>query len=551
MKRYVSKFSLIFSLRFSFLFHLLARTTYCSIFLYPIFSYGSECSKSVSQGQLQNTKSSIKANTSKRYATLEFLSYTKGSVSNTLASTILDNVIDAVAGANSSSLILNKNSILNNYIPDSLKYFSTALKESESLQGASLEQPRHLYFNPIEMLILGFNSFHTQKGSYSLEFLGLGKNNDLEFSEIITRSDFDLYYASQGITKEWSIKSLGFTEDEIEFFNEEILVSKANPKKCIDCHFAIVEGKKVPGFIWEPYADWKKALGTTDDLLSLADSIVLDDLYSKDSNLKRLAFKQPSYYSNKVDRNFLNMPNTQLTHLLSFIQSKSLVKYFSEDSLFSSKLIYSMTFLNIFGQDNFSKLIEQTNINQDHAQHLLSFAHFSSPWSKIKSDLTGDMPLFNTYSSAGEIRIENQIIEENKAKVGFHTISSLAGNLKLQLIQATLEKDSVLNKYFLEYTNNHSLSDLYIELKMEQILTESENGIMNQKDFYSSFRFFNSKPSTDFDYQFLKFYYSSLVLPDFSLTITNQDKEYLANKVMQELKFFLDSPKWKDLVQKF
>ncbi len=507
------------------------------IFLYPLYFFGSDCSHNISLGLQSSTiQNPIYNNT----ITSEFLPFYKGSVSNSLASSIFKQVISATE--NTSSTKLSKSIIFEKYIPESLKYFSTALKDSESLQGASLEQPRHLYFDPIEMLILGFNSYHTQKGSYSQEFLGLGENNNLEFSEIITRSDFDLYYSSKQTTKEWSIKSLGFTEDEIEFFNEDILVSKANPQKCISCHFAIVEAKALPAFIWEPYSTWDKAIGSNDDNIPEHEREIIDRLYSKNSNLTKLGFNKPKYYKSFSDRNFLNMPNSQLTFLLSSMQVKYLSEFYEHQSSFFSYLTYSMLFLQVYGESEYLKLLESIISTDEYIDLLLSLSHFNqfkfsskqyneglTPLTKldpkIKSNLQDEWLLFSEYESAYDLaRVPDKPVIGN----------SLRGALHYELLKNTIFSDPILSNY-----SNHwdidKLSELYDSLVRKH---------------YSEFPLsFFAPQSNPYDVAFEIIEISSSVFPDFSSSISSSDKAYFLQKVKTEIKIFLSSPEWKSLTQ--
>jgi hypothetical protein len=117
--------------------------------------------------------------------------------------------------------------------PDVLSRF-TLMRESESLQGASPENPRVIVYGPRAELIFTFNGHSNQKGYDVVEWIEFDKQ----------QSKFRFF-------------ETGFDREGQRFAE----VSEANPAKCMQCHGVSLRP------IWEQYDFWPGAYGEDDDAL--------------------------------------------------------------------------------------------------------------------------------------------------------------------------------------------------------------------------------------------------------------------------------------------
>jgi hypothetical protein len=114
----------------------------------------------------------------------------------------------------------------------------TLIKQSESLQEASLFFPRVIMFGKDASLILTFNGNNQQKGYERIELVEVNPiTAALEFREMIFPTD------DSGIGK--------------------VKFSEINPPKCMTCH------GPTPHYIWTSYDQWPAAFGSNDDIVDL------------------------------------------------------------------------------------------------------------------------------------------------------------------------------------------------------------------------------------------------------------------------------------------
>lgn len=125
----------------------------------------------------------------------------------------------------------------------------TALYSSESIQEATFTEPRVIVFGPDAKFVFTFNGGQGHAGGASVEAFQFDDvNKKFNFHEIIFKNDLK--------------SKASMLDSETEFETEQIIVSKANPTKCMDCH-----GYVNTGPIWDNSFTWLGAYGSNDDLL--------------------------------------------------------------------------------------------------------------------------------------------------------------------------------------------------------------------------------------------------------------------------------------------
>lgn len=137
----------------------------------------------------------------------------------------------------------------------------TLVKQSFSIQESSPLQPRVLMFGNTGRLIVTFNAAAHLGGGYALETAEYDKaTNRIYFREVIFKNEIPA-------GKSWRDDFGGLSAKEIEFENKQIVITKANPAKCMQCH-------EMPGqngwarYIWSPYPLWPRTYGEQDDRLA-------------------------------------------------------------------------------------------------------------------------------------------------------------------------------------------------------------------------------------------------------------------------------------------
>jgi hypothetical protein len=123
-------------------------------------------------------------------------------------------------------------------LPDSFRNGFVALYKSRSLQPASENFPRILFYGEDAQNIVSFHGDPRKNGFDSLEFAEVDSvSGKIVFREMIFPANDS-------------------TEGKVQF-------SEKNPEKCAACHGSPSR------YIWTPYASWQGAYGSRDDILQL------------------------------------------------------------------------------------------------------------------------------------------------------------------------------------------------------------------------------------------------------------------------------------------
>lgn len=155
-------------------------------------------------------------------------------------------------------IVLSKKSIegvlatLNQKYSDYMR-FHTLMYGSLSLHESSFEEPRVIIFGPKAKFILTFNGNIHQKGGLSFE--------TVEYSDELRSFLFrEIAFKSPGFQAE----DMNLHQDEVAFQNDNVIISKPNPTKCLQCHGSTASP------IWMTYFLWPGAYGSHDDHLYMS-----------------------------------------------------------------------------------------------------------------------------------------------------------------------------------------------------------------------------------------------------------------------------------------
>lgn len=136
-----------------------------------------------------------------------------------------------------------------------LEYFKfhTLGYASLSLHQSSFVEPRAIVFGPDARFILTFNGDDRHAAGSSFETVEYSnQSRSFLFREVTFKGP------------RFRKKSLGLDPNEIEFENEQLVISKPNPKKCLQCHGPTASP------IWMTYFIWPGFYGSNDDHLYMS-----------------------------------------------------------------------------------------------------------------------------------------------------------------------------------------------------------------------------------------------------------------------------------------
>ncbi len=214
-------------------------------------------------------------------------------------------------------------------LPIEMRANYTLVHSSKSLQGSSYLMPRALLFGNTGNLILAFNGDPETYGFNSMETASFNAaTQKIEFRKIIFR-------AESPANLSWNLRSVAGSENlnadqEIEFFDNRILISKPNPQMCMNCHAAertssVFSPKGLAKYNWSAYNTWPDAYGTNDDTNSNNSSdLALFRKYQQNAinhpRYQKLVTDPNNqafpYYPAQDQRTLSRMPNTRLLYLM-------------------------------------------------------------------------------------------------------------------------------------------------------------------------------------------------------------------------------------------
>ena len=130
--------------------------------------------------------------------------------------------------------------------------FNTLLYQSLSLQTGSFREPRAIVYGPDARFVFTFNGGVHQRGGAAFETMEYAAaDGQFNFREI-------LFKAGAGPRADYDL-----APREIAFEDARVVISTANPQKCLNCHGALANP------IWATYFVWPGAYGSNFDNLYL------------------------------------------------------------------------------------------------------------------------------------------------------------------------------------------------------------------------------------------------------------------------------------------
>lgn len=230
----------------------------------------------------------------------------------------------------------------------------TLARESRSLQSATASAPRALLFGDDGRLMVTFNAKNAATGGNSLETVEYDAGaRALKYREVLFKSELVGAGAAELKKAGGSFRALparvldhGFlysSADDIEFEDQNIVISKPNPAKCMQCHQTNARYPDVARYNWEGYSVWKGFYGEDNDTLVSAEisaneenpdrEIDYDEPARAYADYLKATAKDPRYSTLQRSAtfpfrakltlgNFAERPNLRLTKIMGIYQGE-------------------------------------------------------------------------------------------------------------------------------------------------------------------------------------------------------------------------------------
>lgn len=167
--------------------------------------------------------------------------------------------------------------------------FHTLMYDSFSIQKASFEEPRAIVFGPEARFVFSFNGGH---------LMGANEIETMEYDDQAHRFLFrEVIFKTAGFDRD----ELNLRPSEIDVETADLIISRANPQKCLQCHGANASP------IWQTYFLWSGAYGSNDDMLYMSFDSSFWNGNNRDFFLQGRASSQGRNMSLRPDR-----PDTEL-----------------------------------------------------------------------------------------------------------------------------------------------------------------------------------------------------------------------------------------------
>lgn len=244
----------------------------------------------------------------------------------------------------------------------------TFSKDSLSLQGGTLLQPRALLFESTAQFITTFTDHW--KGRYALETSDFDFNKDnILFREIIAKEDLPEELKAQlggknlkDAPEEVLDHELDLKASEIEFENEKFAVTIANPQKCMNCHALFPNEPKWTRYIEDGYNRWPRMYGEFDDSLTEKEVASFEEFKrTADDRYRTLIGFESKYYPFHIgpprSASIDVRPNGLLNIYLGILQAKVLARYVREHQSVEKLLRFSYQ-QECYGPDFLHSILE-------------------------------------------------------------------------------------------------------------------------------------------------------------------------------------------------
>jgi hypothetical protein len=230
-------------------------------------------------------------------------------------------------------------------LPLEFKQNFTFVKNGSALQSSTKDFPRAIMFGDTAHLIASFNGQSFEMGYDSIETAEFDESK----KEILYRS---ILFKNEPLGKELSGSLDIFGKEEIAYQDQNIIVSKPNPRICVGCHVNSpldMETSKSDRsrllfrYIWSRPHEWSTSYGAKDnlegqDFLQMKAKWIQHPRYGQLFEPGTQASGVYPYHSSNIDRVYTLMPNARLADLMAHHYSMQMANVLKAKSDFKNLL---------------------------------------------------------------------------------------------------------------------------------------------------------------------------------------------------------------------
>ncbi|MCB0415409.1 MAG: hypothetical protein KDD50_13825 [Bdellovibrionales bacterium] len=315
----------------------------------------------------------------------------------------------------------------------------TLVKNSQSLQSGTMLNPRAILFGDSGKTIYTFSGDPDLRGYSSIETVEAGEDN-LYFRSVIFLQEEE-FVQGEVVDKKTIAEQTALEEDEIEYFDDRVVISKPNPRACMGCHSLDPQSFQKTGFaryIWSRYSSWPDVYGSNDDSLIQKEKSKNEE----DEGFDKIDLATIKQYPHKLDADHTSALRTtrrDKAELLAFLKYKEKAKSHPRYQLLKS--------LNqTFPYHSTLQLIVEPGEENGGA-----FVGSYNPYPEID---TG----FRTLGNMPNTRL-SMMFQYHLSKIYARRLGSTKRGKQKEIIgEVCLDRDALFEKYGDLFTNDLSLS---------------------------------------------------------------------------------------------